>query len=154
MNGRGRGSGHGGRGRGGRGHAGKGASKSSSLNSPTKKERKGLSDYIYYIGSAKQVSDCSLITQYLINHVRRTYTNGDDIGEALEKREELDTASMKPRMGTSIIAKPGDGDDPTAYNRELKEIEILYEAEVSNYVERVRMYDMNKGSLCFHILTM
>ena len=44
-----------------------------------KKERSGLSDYVYYIGSAKKASDFTVITNYLLMHVRKTFQEGQFI---------------------------------------------------------------------------
>jgi hypothetical protein len=58
--------------------------------------RKSIQDYVYYIGSAKQASDFVVITKYLINHIRKTYRCGDDIGTALEEREPINFSTMMP----------------------------------------------------------
>ena len=49
--------------------------------------RKTVHDYVYYIGSAKQASDFVIVTKYLLNHIRKTYTFGDDVADALEKEK-------------------------------------------------------------------
>ena len=66
-----------GRGKGGRG---KGRYfKGSKKDSKKPEVRKTLADYIYQTGSNKQASDYTVITQFLINHIRKNYDNGDDI---------------------------------------------------------------------------
>ena len=87
MSGRGRGY----RGRSSRGGGrGRGKPKSSSQTSNAAKPvvRKTLADHVYAIGSARQASDYSVITAFIINHIRKTFEYGDDIGDALESRSE------------------------------------------------------------------
>jgi hypothetical protein len=43
------------------------------------KESKVLADYIFHLGSAKQASDYELVSQFIINHIRKEFTNGEDI---------------------------------------------------------------------------
>ena len=100
MNGRGRGQsgGQSGRGRGRRNFKRSNTQKSSVISTGTKKERKSVSDYVYYIGSAKQARNFSVITSYLINHIRKTFNNGDDIGNAIESKTPMDHNTIKPSM--------------------------------------------------------
>ena len=74
--------------------------------------RKTLADHQYYLGSAKQASDYVTVTEFIINHIRVTFTNGGDIGEALEKLEKFDFASLMPEAdgkkdATRMLRKQG-----------------------------------------------
>ena len=91
---------------------------------------------MYSIGSAKQASDYSVITQFIINYIRKTFDNGSDIGDALEKRTEI-----------SFEAPTLQAVSPNSTNKELeaKQYEILYRALVAQYVSRVDKYNENKG---------
>ena len=80
MSGRGHGRGRSGYGRG----RGRGRSSNQSTQQKTESKRT-LQDYTYYVGSSKQASDYHTITKYLMNHIRKTFPNGDDIANALEK---------------------------------------------------------------------
>ena len=51
---------------------------------------------MYYLGSAKQASDYVTVTEFIINHIRVTFVNGGDIGDALEKLEPKDFSSCMP----------------------------------------------------------
>ena len=134
MKGRGRGLSRQMKGRGtGRGKAGR--TKSTTSTSP-----KGLSDYFYYIGSAKQASDYVVVTKYLINHIRKTYTFGDDIAEALEKRAPMDFNKLMPTLQVS------DSSDEATKARENKQFEMLYEAEIASFVKRKDVYKSNLGN--------
>jgi len=65
------------------------------------KSKKTLQDYTYYIGLAKQASDYNTVTKYLINHIRKTYTNGDDITNALDEGKTVDVGTWKPTLSVS-----------------------------------------------------
>ena len=134
--GRGRGYHSYGRGRGGR------TSARSQYKTDTKKT---LQDYVYYIGSAKQASDYTTVTKYIINYVRKTYLDGDDIANALEKGEEADIDKWKPKLERSTA-------DPTAekekYERENDEYKIQYKAEIDEWVRRKGSYRANTGKAC------
>ena len=135
MSGRGRNN-CGGRRRGGGRGRGKNNNSSSKSSNSKPAGRKTLADHNYSIGSAKQASDYSVITQFIINHVRKTFEFGDDIGDALETRKEVTLAVPK--------LEPVQQDNP---NKEIKEKqnELLYKARVTAYVAREEKYVANKG---------
>ena len=58
---------------------------------------KSLQDYVYHIGSAKQASDYVIVMKYLLNHICKTYTFGDDIANALETQTEMDFTMNMPK---------------------------------------------------------
>ena len=70
-------------------------------NSPTTRDkattkvRKTLADHIYYMGSACQASDFSVITNFLINHICQTFEYGNDIANALESKTPTDFALLR-----------------------------------------------------------
>ena len=55
-------------------------------NNNASQARKGLQDYIYSLG--KQAAEYETVTRYLLLHIRKTYQNGDDIGNALGTLQE------------------------------------------------------------------
>jgi hypothetical protein len=65
--------------------------------------KKSHSDYVYYLGSAKQASDYEKTTEYLINHIRKTFSFGNDIGMALENLEEYDMLLHCPTLQVSTL---------------------------------------------------
>ena len=142
MSGRGRrGNSRGGDGRFGRGRGrGRNNSSHSSKSGSSQKSgttgRKTLADHVYSIGSAKQASDYSVITQFIINYIRKTFDNGSDIGDALEKRADITFEA--PTLKAVSTAT-------TNAELEAKQNEILYRALVVQYVMRVDKYMENKG---------
>ena len=86
-----------------------------------------MADHIYAIKLAKQASDYSVITAFIINHIQKTFEYGDDIGDALESRTEtVFTAPTQQPVNSSLT-----GDQKTPQE---KQFEILHRAEVTAYV--------------------
>jgi hypothetical protein len=71
--------------------------------------KKGLSDYVYYLGSARQASDYEKTTDYLINHVRKTFSFRNNIGMALENLEEYDMSLHHPTLQVSTLTDAHQG---------------------------------------------
>ena len=130
--------------RGGRGKgkaSSKPQSKAGKPSEPKKEARKGLSDYIFTVGGAKQATNFTLVEQFIINHIRKTYQGGDDLGNALENRQETDFLAMRP-----ILAAPTALPDNRAeFACQTRENELYYEAQVKEFVSRVNRYEDNKG---------
>ena len=138
MSGRGRGRNNN-RGRGGRKQANSDSSKSTGANSTNNPQRKSLADHVFYIGSAKQASDYIVVSQFVINHIKKTFEYGEDIGKALEDREDVDLTQLMP---TLYISKSS---DESLKVRENRQYEMLYEAEIQVFVQRKQIYQSNKG---------
>jgi hypothetical protein len=49
--------------------------------------KKTLSDYFYYLGSVKQAADYDTTNNFIINHIVKTFTFGNDIGIALSTKK-------------------------------------------------------------------
>jgi hypothetical protein len=82
----------------GRGRTGRGGRSNFGGSSYKSQERKSVNDYVYSIGTTKQASDFVVVTKFLLNHIRQTYTFGDDIANALESKTPADFTKLKPRM--------------------------------------------------------
>ena len=120
----------GGRGRSGRGSGGRGKGKNSSSQNNKKRDKKTLQDHIFYLGSVTQTSDFVSVNDYLINHIRKTYVNGDDIGNALERLEEADSTEWQPTLVRS------NNTDATLKQQEDKVNLIIYKEEVHAFIRR------------------
>ena len=124
----GRGSGRGGRGaRGGRGNT----------FHKTPKRKKAIEDYYFYVGSSKQASDFETTYEFLLNHIKKTYTRGNDISEALRTLEDPDSDQWKP---TLIMSTETDADLKARENRQY---ELEHKAEYDEYMKRKREYEQN-----------
>jgi hypothetical protein len=139
MSGRGRGRPQG-RGRGSQGR-GRNTSQSTNTGGRTnsyKPSKKTLSDNIYYLGSAKQAADYETTTDYLINHIKKTFNFGNDIGNALENLDEYDIETHRPSLNFSTST---DDDTKEAENRQY---EIEFKEEFAAYMKRKQSYELNK----------
>ncbi len=77
------------------------------------KKKKTIEDSYFYVGSSKQASDFETTSEFLINHVKKTFDRGNDIAEALRKLEPQFTEQWKPILRFSasenvLIAKQED----------------------------------------------
>lgn len=136
MSGRGRSSGRsrGFAGRGGRGFTNSGGG---SKTAP-KASKKTLSDSIYYLGSAKQAADFETTTEFLINHIKKTFNFGNDIGTELETYEEFDLSKYRPTL------KVSNDQDEAKRESENKQYEIEFKAEFDAFMKRKQSLETNK----------
>ena len=117
-------------------------SNKNSTNGPT---RKGVQDYVYTLG--KQSMDYDVVTKFLILHIRKNYTNGDDIGNALETLQEVTFESPTLEMRSS--------EDDLTRKREDKENEMIFEAKLAIYLKtNGNIQDKQRQGLCIYIWTM
>lgn len=103
-------------------------------------KRKNLEDYVYQIGTHRIASEFSTITKYVINHIRKTYTDGDDIANALEERKEPDFDKWMPTMN------PDYDEDNKMKKASNRGYLLLFEAEIKAHVERKERYRSNEGN--------
>ena len=77
-----------------------------------------------------------MITQFIINHIRKTFDFGDDIGNALENCKEITPEPLKLK----VVPKE-------AENKELQDLqnEYLFKAQITAFVAREEKYIANKG---------
>ena len=117
---------------------GKAQAKGGNSNASNANKKQYVTDFNYYLGSAKQASDYETTTEFLINYIKKLYDYGNDIGSALENLEPVDTAPWKPRMQVSTEEVEA---TRTAENRQF---EIEFKADYDAYSKRVQTYENNK----------
>ena len=94
------------------------------------KKKKSIDDYVYYVGSARQASDYEITTEFVINHIRKTYTDGEDIATALETLQDIDVKNWKPTIETSLEL------DDQIRATEQKQFDMEYKMEYDDYMKR------------------
>ena len=132
MTGRGRGNNRGGRG--GKQFGGRLPNKG---NKPDE-SKKTILDYNYYVGSAKQASDYETTTQFLINHIVKTFEFGNDIGTALTELTPVDTEQWKPTMQFSTST------DETIKQMENEQFKMEFKSKFDAFLKRKQSYDNNQ----------
>jgi hypothetical protein len=138
MSGRGRGRGNGrGRNTSGRGGRNSNSNDGSNKSSNYKPTKKSLSDYTYYLGSAKQAADYETTTEFIINHIKKTFNFGNDIGTSLENLKFYDIDVHKP---TLTLSKKTKDDEKEAENEQLK---IEFKAEFDGFMKRKQCLETN-----------
>ena len=75
--------------------------KNNNKNRNFSKKKKGIEDYVFYIGSNKQASDFETTREYILNHIKRTYEYGRDISETLRTQAKINTDTWKPKLKIS-----------------------------------------------------
>ena len=124
--------------------------KRSSNPKKTKKEKstknKTLSDYYYYVGSAKSATDCVTVTSYVLNCIRRTHKKGGDVAGALEEFKEVDFTSVKPTVRVILKKDPSTNQEHSDEHREalMKEAEREFDVDCKICKDRVVLYEDNK----------
>jgi hypothetical protein len=100
--------------------------------------KKMLSDYRYYLGSGRQALDYKHTTDFLINHIKKTYDEGKYIATALKELTDLDTNLWAPMMKTSSST------DADVRAVETKQFEIQYTTQYNKYEDHCHAYRDNK----------
>ena len=106
-------------------------------NLTNKSLKKSLSDYVYYLGSAKQAADYETTTEFLINHIKKTFNFGNDIGTALEELTYFDINVYKPTLMYSI------SDDDIMIEAENEQFKIEFKAEFDSFMKRKQCLETN-----------
>ena len=110
---------------------------SSSPRTKNKINKKSITDWNYYIGSAKQASKYKAITEFLVNHIKETFEYGGDIAMAIVNQAPINTDLGKPRLQKS--SDP----DPDIKDTENEQYKMEFQANFNNYGIRDRTYTNN-----------
>ena len=122
------------------GRGGRGRGRGGGRDSPTSKPsyiKKTVEDYFFYVGSSKQASDYEITAEFVVNHIKKTFDRGNDISEALRTLDKPDTDTWKPALKMSVET------DTDLKQREDKQFEIEYKAELDQAMKRKRAYEDN-----------
>ena len=111
--------------------------KNNNKNRNFSKKKKGIEDYVFYIGSNKQASDFETTREYILNHIKRTYEYGRDISETLRTQVKINTETWKPTL--KISAKT----DQAEKKAEERQFELEYKAELDKAMRREDKYEAN-----------
>jgi hypothetical protein len=108
-------------------------------NAPSKdvKKKKTIEDYYFYVGSSKQASDFETTSEFLVNHVKKTFDRGNDVAEALRTLVKQDTNNWKPTLQFSTET------DAILLAQENRQYEMEYKADLDEFMKRRRMYGDN-----------
>ena len=114
-------------------------------NDDKKKERKVLADHIFHLETLKQADDCEIISEYLINHIKKTYFNEDDIENALNQLRKIDFKKlMSIKEEVDVNEDEKDEDKIAASNASAKTYDLTFTAEITNFVKRKAAHQFNK----------
>jgi hypothetical protein len=105
--------------------------------SQLKSSKNTFADNMHYLGSVKQAADYEKTTDFLINHIKKNFDFGNDIGTTLEDLSLFDIANYKPSLKISIQ------DEVTAKLGEDTQCEIEFKAELEGYMKRRQSLEVN-----------
>ena len=139
--------------RGGRGSNRSNTSKNNNTGKNSKPDKtKGLESHIYNIGKSEYYVK---VTDYIMNHIRQEYDQGNDIATAIEKGEEKTFSSPMPIMRSVI--KPDELKEQASeiekesckirmgdYEARKRSYELVHKEEVTQFVRRKQTYEQNK----------
>ena len=126
-----------GRGRGGRGRSQGRSNYTGSIKKENTPSKKSITDWNYYIGSAKQASEFEAITEFLLNHIREKFEYGNDIAKAIDDQEPVDTKIWRPSLQKS------QSEDPEIKEIENEEFKMEFQAALQTYQRRQSLYESN-----------
>eukprot|EP00978_Attheya_sp_CCMP212_P012569 scaffold31431_cov54-Attheya_sp.AAC.1 len=122
-------------GRGG-GRGGRGRSRDYGGRTPVKTvvKKKTIADYNYYIGSSKQESDYEITTEFVINHIKKTFEYGHNIRTALKLLELMDKLKDKPKLAVSKDS------DANTKIQEQKQFDMEFNADYEEFRKRIQTH--------------
>ena len=91
----------------------------------------------FYIRNTSNANEFETTTNYIINHIRRTYNKGKDITDALEKEAMPNFKAIKPRLQKS------DADKQEDHDLEDKDFKIEYKIDMEEHKKRVKAFEDN-----------
>ena len=113
--------------------------KTNGKNQGRAKQRKVLADYEFNIGS----TDFTIVKEFIVNHIRKTYEYGDDIAKALETKKEMDFDSIMPVLDSKKIVADPKTEEDKATNMH---IQTVHTSRVEKVIDREAKYESNKGN--------
>jgi len=90
------------------------------------------------VGSTTQASDYENTTKFIINHIKKTFEQGNDFAEEMRKMTDVDQSKWEPTLHMSTDS------DPIIATRENKQYEMKYKADYNEGIKRKHIYNNNK----------
>ena len=100
-------------------------------------EKKTIEYYIFYIGSNKQASDYEVTVEFILNHIKMTYQDGNDIAESLKKETKTNADAWSPTLKFSTSS------DTQVALQENKKFEMIHKDELDKAMKRKKRYNNN-----------
>ena len=88
-----------------------------------KKKKKPVSEWLYYMGFAKQASDNKALTEHLMNLIKQNFDHGINIASAIIKQEPIDKSIWIPTLRISTET------DPVLRKYQLEQYKIMFNSD-------------------------
>ena len=134
-----------GKGRGGKSfksHTGRG--KGSNTNKSESSDNKKVEQYVFYVGSNKQASNCDQTAEYPLNHIREEH--GSDIYLALKSGKDFDFSTIKPATVTHKTLDAKEGAYNSKADNENDRLDEDYDIECKQCISRREQCRVDEGS--------
>ena len=106
------------------------------------KEKRSLKDHNYYISNRKQASDYKTMTEFIMNHVKKTCNHGRDIIKALKELEPINQTYWVPQLQVSAI-QWNDANSVWQQEAEDRHYELMFKQDLSRFWKHVDDYEDN-----------
>ena len=113
-----------------KGGRGKQGNRRSSNNNYNSSKKKTLTDYNFYVGTSQQASNYETASDFIINHIKKTYEYGAHIAQALKRTTEFDLTKLEPEL------KESKSEDTTIIAKEEKQYELQYKSEYDQFIKK------------------
>jgi len=81
------------------------------------------------VGSTHQASDYENTTKFIINHIKKTFEQGNDIAKEMRKMTAVDQSKWEPTLQMRTDS------DPIIATRENKQYEMKYKADYDECIK-------------------
>ena len=93
--------------------------------------------YTHRSGKQQQLMTYNTVKDHIVQYVQKTYRNGQDITISLRNLQKVDLMGERPCRGQSISL------DENKARMEQSSLVIIYQAQITRYIERVETLDQN-----------
>ena len=120
------------------GRSGRGKGHGDGRFKKTLPKKKTIENYQFYVGTSRQAADYESTAEFLINHIKMSFDQGNDIAETLTTMVKMETDNWMP-----ILKSSDELDDEQLRERENRQFELQYKAELDEAMKRRRTYNDN-----------
>ena len=120
------------------GRSGRGKGHGDGRFKKTLPKKKTIENYQFYVGTSRQAADYESTAEFLINHIKMSFDQGNDIAENLTTMVEIRIDDWMPTLKSS-----DESDNEKLRERENRQFELQYKAELDKAMERRRTYNDN-----------
>ena len=120
------------------GKSGRGKGRGEGRFKKTVLKKRTIEEYQFYVGTSRQAADYESTAEFLINYIKMSFNQGNDIAETLTTMIKINTDDWMPTLKSSW-----ESDDEKVQERENRQFKLQYKAELDKAMKRRRTYNEN-----------